>query len=83
MPRGRNGFWLVLFSMFPCLQGIITQVKEMETSSIRLEKDMEVEADRSARRKIETKAEMRKKDPLRTLEGKQPWNGPECLFALE
>ena len=41
----------------------------METSSIRLEKEMEVEADRSARRKIETIAEKRKKDPLRTLEG--------------
>ena len=56
------------FWMLPCPQGI-TLVKAMETSSIHLEKEMEVEADRSARRKIEMKAEMRKKDPLRTLEG--------------
>ena len=40
----------------------------METSSIRLEKEMEVEADRSARRKIETKGEMRKKDPVQLEE---------------
>lgn len=50
-------------AMVSGLQGM-TQVKEIETSSLRLENEMKVEADRSARRKIEIRAEMCKKDPV-------------------
>ena len=44
-----KGFRLDLFLMLLCLQGV-AQVKAMETSSIHLEKEMEVEADRFAPR---------------------------------
>ena len=51
------------FWMLPCPRGI-TLVKAMETSSIHQEKEMEVEGDRSARRKIEMKAEVHRGDPV-------------------
>ena len=70
-------------------------MKAMETSSIHLEKEMEVQADRSARKKIEMKAEMHRGDPVHLEEvccceeemerekhifyKKKPGKGPENL----
>ena len=62
-PGERNeGFRLVLFLALLCLQG--TQVKAMETRSCHPEKEMEKEADRSARRRTGTDAVMRREDPV-------------------
>ena len=55
-----------VFFMLICLQEM--QVKVVKTSSIHPEKEKEEEADRSAKRKQEMKAEMRRVDPVFVLD---------------
>ena len=57
-----KGFWLVLFLILLHFQRI--QVNAMETSLVHPEMEMEVEADRFARRNMETNAETRREDPV-------------------
>ena len=55
-----------LFLILPYIQGV--QVQAMETSSIHPEKEVEVDADRSARKKMEVKAEVHKEDTVHVKE---------------
>ena len=65
VPMGAmKGFRLVLFLILLCLQE--TQVKARETSLVHLE-EMEVEADRSRRRRMGTNAEISREDPFLPL----------------
>ena len=56
-----KGFRLVVFLILLCLQE--TQVKARGTSLVHLE-EMEVEADRSGRRRMGTNAEISREDPV-------------------